>query len=150
MYTMKQAAELTKMSVHTLRFYANKGLFPFISRDYNNVRWFSDEDIEKIKVVLCLRKTGMPISDIKSYLLMCVSGEDKKFDKRYELFVRQEKKAVQELEELKEQIEHLQLKMEYYRECIEVGRHLNYYQYVKDIEKRSKNRNAVKRKKAAI
>ena len=55
MYTIKEAAEKTDVSEHTLRFWAKSGLFPFLKRNKNNFRMFSEHDLEWIKIVKCLR-----------------------------------------------------------------------------------------------
>ena len=51
MYTIKEAAEKTDVSEHTLRFWAKSGLFPFLKRNKNNFRMFSEHDLEWIKIV---------------------------------------------------------------------------------------------------
>lgn len=52
MYTIKQVAEKSGVSEHTIRFYAKEGLFPFLKRDKNNVRLFSEEDLEEVATVV--------------------------------------------------------------------------------------------------
>lgn len=43
MYTIKEVAEKMDVSEHTLRFWAKSGFSPFVKRDKNNVRMFSDK-----------------------------------------------------------------------------------------------------------
>lgn len=45
-YTIKEVEKETKISTHTLRFWAKKGLFPFVQKDENSVKYFSKSDIE--------------------------------------------------------------------------------------------------------
>ena len=46
MYTIKEVAEKMDVSEHTLRFWAKSGFFPLIKRDANNIRQFSESDLE--------------------------------------------------------------------------------------------------------
>lgn len=46
MYTVKQAAEITGLTVHTVRYYDDNNLIPFAERDEANQRMFTDEAIE--------------------------------------------------------------------------------------------------------
>ena len=74
MYTIKDIANIVGESEHTIRFYCKEGLFPFATRDKNNVRKFTEADIEGVNIVLCLRDTGMPLSEIKHYMDLCTEG----------------------------------------------------------------------------
>ncbi len=125
MYTIKKAAELMSISAHTLRFYANKGLFPFIERDYNNIRWFSLKDLEWIELVKCLRKTGMSVSDIRKYIELCKHG-DRTLKKRYKMILEQYESAKAELAAMKDRIEYLEYKKEFYTKWIEKGEQPEY------------------------
>ena len=42
MYTIKEVADKMEVSEHTLRFWAKSGFFPFLQRDNNNIRRFSE------------------------------------------------------------------------------------------------------------
>jgi MerR family transcriptional regulator, aldehyde-responsive regulator len=117
MYTMKQAAEKMDLSVHTLRFYANEGLFPDITRDYNNNRQFSEKDLEWIRIVQCLRDTDMPISEIKRYVALCKEG-DGTMEERFHMLTAQKEKADAELKEMKKRIGLLSWKLNYYENCL--------------------------------
>ena len=46
MYTIKEVADKMDVSEHTLRFWAKSGFFPFVKRDKNNIRMFSDNDLD--------------------------------------------------------------------------------------------------------
>lgn len=45
-YTVKQAAELTGLSVHTVRFYDDNNLIHGVTRNKSNQRMFDDEAID--------------------------------------------------------------------------------------------------------
>ena len=117
MYTVKEAADIMNISAHTLRFYANNDLFPFITRDYNNIRQFSDKDLEWVKLVKCLRDTGMPIEEIKHYIELCKEG-DGTIKERFEMIVEQREKALEQAKELKKSIDLLNYKVNFYANCL--------------------------------
>lgn len=45
-YTIIEVEKLTGISSHTLRFWAKKGLFPFVQKDTHQVKYFADSDVE--------------------------------------------------------------------------------------------------------
>ena len=48
--------------ISTLRYYDKEGLFPDIQRR-SGIRIFSDREVEKLRMIECLKKTGMEIRD---------------------------------------------------------------------------------------
>lgn len=117
MYTVKQISEITGISAHTLRFYDNEGLFPFVSRDKNNIRLFSENNLDWINFVHCLRATGMPLADIKQYIDLCEQGKDTALE-RYNIILKQKEKAEQEIIKMQKQLELLKNKTDYYKELL--------------------------------
>ena len=67
-YTIKIMSELTGLPASTLRYYDKKGLLPSLKRDNNNVRIFTDEDYSNLKLIDCLKRSGLSIKDIKSFI----------------------------------------------------------------------------------
>ncbi|WP_294405826.1 MerR family transcriptional regulator [uncultured Clostridium sp.] len=117
MYTIKQISEITGISAYTIRFYDNKGLFPFLARDKNNVRLFSDNDLDWIHFVHCLRNTGMSIADIKKYIELSNQGPDTA-QERYKMMVAQKEKAEKEAVEIQKRIELLNCKINHYKDLL--------------------------------
>lgn len=75
MLTIKDVSEIMNISPYTLRFYDKKGLFPFVKRNDRNIRIFTENDLEWVYVVQCLRETGLSISKIRNYIELCVEGD---------------------------------------------------------------------------
>lgn len=48
----------------TIRYYDKNGLLPFVKRDQNGHRAFVDNDFNFLKVINCLKKSGVPVKDI--------------------------------------------------------------------------------------
>ncbi|WP_349496874.1 MerR family transcriptional regulator [Helicobacter ailurogastricus] len=51
------------MSSRKIRFWCDKGLFPFVQSDSNGVRYFSKSDIAWVQWVQCLRAANCPSRD---------------------------------------------------------------------------------------
>lgn len=61
--TIKEMEQLLDIPRATIRFYEKEGLIS-PDREENGYRDYSKEDLDKIKKVVILRKTGLPVSDI--------------------------------------------------------------------------------------
>ncbi len=117
MYTIKEVADKMEISEHTLRFWAKSGFFPFLKRNHNNIRLFSDNDLEWVKIVKCLRSVGTENKAIKKYIDLCIIG-DSTIPERYEIIKTTKNKALQQMEELKKQLELLDYKENFYQNLI--------------------------------
>ncbi|GHO48184.1 MerR family transcriptional regulator [Ktedonospora formicarum] len=75
--TIQQMAELTGLTPHTLRYYERAGLMQIqVGRDdANGYRLYTQEHVNWIHFIKCLRATGMPIRDIKRYTMLLHQGE---------------------------------------------------------------------------
>lgn len=117
MYTVKEVAEKLEISEHTLRFWAKSGFFPFLGRDKNNVRQFSENDLGWVKMVKCLRSVGVDNKSVKRYIDLCVEG-DSTIRERYKIIMETKAKALEQMEELKKQLAHLDYKEQFYLDLI--------------------------------
>ena len=63
MYTIGQVSELYHLPISTLRYYDKEGLFPGMQRA-NGIRRFGDRELEQLRMIECLKKTGLEIKDI--------------------------------------------------------------------------------------
>ena len=73
--TIQDAAAETGVSRDTLRYYEKIGILPGIARSQSGHRRFSDNDMGWIKLVQCLRATGMPIEDLHAYAELMQRGD---------------------------------------------------------------------------
>lgn len=117
MYTIKEVAEKMDVSEHTLRFWAKSGFFPFVKRNENNIRQFSENDLDWVKIVKCLRSVGTENKAIKKYIDLCIIG-DSTIKERYEIIRATKEKAGQQMEELKKQLDLLEFKEKFYMNLI--------------------------------
>ena len=117
MYTIKEVAEKMDISEHTLRFWAKSGLFPFLTRNDNNVRMFSENDLNWVRIVKCLRSVGTQTKDVKRYVDLCIIG-DSTIKERYQIILDTKAKALEQMDELKKQLELLDYKENFYKNLI--------------------------------
>ena len=76
MYSAEEAAEITGLSAATLRYYEREGLLPQIAGSGSKYRQYTDEDIERIKMIQCMRMANMPIQSIKQYVSLLMPQEE--------------------------------------------------------------------------
>lgn len=116
-YTIKEVADKMDISEHTLRFWAKSGFFPFITRDKNNIRLFSENDLNWVRIVKCLRSVGTENKAIKRYIDLCIIG-DSTIKERYQIILDTKKKAYEQMEELQKQLALLDYKENFYKNLI--------------------------------
>ena len=86
-YLIKDASKKLNISIYTLRYYDKEGLTPFVKKDENGVRKYTEEDLEWIRLLMNLRDIDMPISNIKEYIQLYLQG-NKTIDERRDLMCR--------------------------------------------------------------
>ena len=119
MYTIGQVSEMFDLPVSTLRYYDKEGLFPELNRT-SGIRQFSENEIEALRVIECLKKTGLQIKDIKQFMSWCMEGSST-YTKRKELFENQKKQVEAEITKLNKTLDMLNFKCWYYSEAIKDG-----------------------------
>jgi len=117
-YTVKEVAEMTGLSTYTVRYYENSGLIPGVDRTGGNIRMFSDYNLGWLRLVHCLRATGLSIDRILHYIRLCFEG-DSTIAERAELIFAQEKVLRDQLDALNKQMEVLQYKKKYYQQLLD-------------------------------
>lgn len=118
MHTVKEAAQITGLTEHAVRFYTDKGLVPSIQRNENNIRLFDSESINWLYGVKCLKQSGMPIEVIKMYVDLCLEG-DSTIPQRSAIMMEHKEAALAQLEEAKRRVAHLEEKTALYQAILE-------------------------------
>ncbi|WP_413372931.1 MerR family transcriptional regulator [Paenibacillus taichungensis] len=118
MHTVKEAAMITGLTEHAVRFYTDKGLVPSVQRNQNNIRMFDEESINWLHGIKCLKQSGMSIEVIKMYVDFCLEG-DSTIPQRYKLMMEHKEAALNKLEEAKQHIAHLEQKTALYQAIME-------------------------------
>lgn len=117
MYTMMQICKETDMTYQALKYYCNEGLIPNVKRDKNNRRVFDERDLKWIKDLVCLKKCGMSIQEMKEYLDLCLKGKST-IPQRKEMLVQKRKALLSSIEELKGCVDYIDWKQEFYDDVL--------------------------------
>jgi DNA-binding transcriptional MerR regulator len=75
-YSIEQAADLTGVSRHALRYYERIGILEPVPRGPGGHRRYTEGDLGAIGFVTLLRDTGMPVRDIKRFMDLTRGGDD--------------------------------------------------------------------------
>ena len=119
MYTIGQISEMFQLPISTLRYYDKEGLFPDLERS-SGIRRFSEKEIEALRVIECLKKSGLTLSEIKNYIFMAIRG-DETIEDRLQLFLNQKEVITQKITELQETLKVVEYKCWYYETAKKAG-----------------------------
>lgn len=119
-YTIGEVAAKTGISTHTLRYYDKEGLMPFVHRNASGVRIFTEDDLDWLNVVECLKKSGLTIREIHQYAQLIVEG-DSTIEARREMFYARREAMQQKIKELQDTLELLDYKCWYYDVAAQTG-----------------------------
>jgi|SRR5215213_4048154 len=118
--TIQRAAAETGVSRDTLRYYEKIGILPGIGRSKSGHRRFSDDDMSWIKLVQCLRATGMPIEDLHTYAELAQQG-DETAPERLQILENHRQRIRDEMQELSTALELVERKIAGYDELLAHG-----------------------------
>lgn len=113
-YSISQAAQMSGLSEHTLRFYDREGLLPNVSRTASGVRRFSDEDIEWLGMICCLKSTGMSIKQMRRFVELSVEG-DSTLGARLDMLAEHKRNVEAQLADMQRHLNKVNLKIAHYR-----------------------------------
>lgn len=119
MYTIGQVAKIFDLPISTLRYYDKQGLFPQLIRE-SGIRKFSENEIEALRVIECLKKSGLEIKDIKLFMDWCAEGPATYTD-RFQLIRNQKERVEAEIKQLLKTLDMLKFKCWYYSKAMEDG-----------------------------
>jgi DNA-binding transcriptional MerR regulator len=119
-YSISEVAKELKLTVYALRYYDKEGLMPFVERTASGTRLFKESDIDALKIIECLKSTGMPIKEIKHFIDWCSDG-DSTLQQRFDMFIERKASVEAQMEELKKTMELIEHKCSYYKTALEAG-----------------------------
>ena len=119
MYTIGQVSEMLGIPVSTLRYYDKEELFPNLERK-GNIRWFGDNELEALRIIDCLKASGLEIKDIKQFFAWVNEGSSS-YAKRKELFEARKSAVEAEIQSLQKTLALLEFKCWYYEAALADG-----------------------------
>lgn len=119
MYTIGQVSEMYGLPVSTLRYYDKQGLFPGMQRT-SGIRRFGDREIGTLRIIECLKRTGLELKDIKQFIDWCEQGPST-YEQRRELFVKQKAIVEAEISSMNKVLDMLKFKCWFYEQALQDG-----------------------------
>lgn len=119
-YTIKEVANRTGISEHTLRYYDKEGLLSFIKRNENGVRIFTKADFEHLYTITVLKRIGMPLKTIRDFMQLILQGNGT-IHERAVLYQKQKESIHKQIEDLQEVLKFIELKCEFFEKAEKYG-----------------------------
>ncbi len=114
--SISDAAEVTGLSAHTLRYYERAGLMlDPVGRAPSSHRRYSESEIRWVTLLSRMRATGMPIRRIRDYAELVRSGDGNE-DQRLALLEAHRDAVLAQLDAMRRNLEAIDHKIEVYRE----------------------------------
>ncbi|WP_369281811.1 MerR family transcriptional regulator [Oscillibacter sp. GMB15532] len=112
-YTVRMVAEKTNLSPNALRYYEKEGLLPNVKRTNSGIRHYSDEDLEWLSLICCLKNTGMSIKQIRNFVDLSLQGPETLKD-RCEMLVAHKREVEEHIAEMNRHLEKVTHKISYF------------------------------------
>lgn len=119
MYTIGQVSKMFHLPISTLRYYDKEGLFPTIRRQ-SGIRQFGEQELEALRVIECLKQSGLEIKEIKQFMAWCTEGPAT-YPDRLALFEARKQVLETELQQLQKTLDMLKFKCWYYETALHDG-----------------------------
>ncbi len=116
-YTMMQVCREADLTYQTLKFYCNEGLIPNVKRDKNNRRIFDERNLKWIKDLVCLKRCGMSIQEMKKYLDLCLQGEST-IPQRKKMLAEKQEALQDSIRQLEDSIAYIDWKQNFYDDVL--------------------------------
>ncbi|AIQ57814.1 MerR family transcriptional regulator [Paenibacillus borealis] len=111
-YSIKETAERTGIPEDTIRYYEKIGLLPRAQRKQNSHRIYSDQDLETMKLITCLKKTGMSLDDIRPYLSLSLDSDLSEYPELHEMILNHKQKILEQIASLQQIVDFIDTKMD--------------------------------------
>ena len=113
MYTIQEVCKKTGLTAHTLRYYEKEKLLPNVSRSAGGFRQYSEEDVESLGMICCLKNTGMSLQEIARFMELSREG-DQTLRERCELLKKHRENVLARMEEMERYLEKVTCKVNYF------------------------------------
>jgi DNA-binding transcriptional MerR regulator len=111
--TVGEAAAQVGLTTHTLRWYEQEGLLRPVERDTAGRRRYTEEDVGWLMLLTRLRRTGMPVREMRRYAELARLG-DATIGARRRLFEEHRERVLARIAELQDDLEAITYKVELY------------------------------------
>lgn len=119
-FTIKQTAKQTGISEDTIRYYEKIALLPRAYRKDNGHRVYRQKDINTIRLISCLKKTGMPLKEMRPFLAVSADADPAEYPELVEHLRSHRENIVSQIASLQQVVDFIDMKLEegrYRRDC---------------------------------
>jgi len=114
--SISQVAELTGLSTHTLRYYEREGLMLTpVDRASSTHRRYGEADVGWVEFLTKLRRTAMPIAEVRRYVELVREGDFTTLE-RLELLRQHRLAVLAEIAEMKKSLAAIDYKIALYED----------------------------------
>ena len=115
MYSIQDVSIKTGLSAHTLRYYEKEGLICGVERSRGGFRQYSDEDLESLGLICCLKNTGMSLQEIARFVELTRAG-DQTLKERVELLREHRENVITQMAEMQKYLDKVTWKLNFFTE----------------------------------
>ena len=113
MYTIQEACKKTGLTAHTLRYYEKEKLLPEVGRSEGGFRQYTDEDMEALAAICCLKNTGMSLKDIARFMALTREG-DQTLRERCEMLRKHRETVLERMAEMQRYLDKVTWKVNFF------------------------------------
>ena len=115
MYSIQEVSNKTGLTAHTLRYYEKEGLISGVERTQGGFRQYTDEDLERLGLICCLKNTGMSIQEIARFVQLTHEG-DHTLEERVELLREHRERVLEKMAEMQKHLDKVTWKLNFFTE----------------------------------
>ena len=115
MYSIQDVSNKTGLSTHTLRYYEKEGLMSGVERSQGGFRQYTEEDLERLGLIRCLKNTGMSIQEIARFVQLTHEG-DHTLEERVELLREHRERVLERMAEMQQHLDKVTWKLNFFTE----------------------------------
>lgn len=115
MYSIQDVSKKTGLTTHTLRYYEKEGLISGVERSQGGFRQYTDEDLERLGLICCLKNTGMSIQEIARFVQLTHEG-DHTLKERVQMLKNHREQVIERMEEMQKHLDKVTWKINFFSE----------------------------------
>jgi len=115
MYSIQDVSKKTGLSTHTLRYYEKEGLISGVERSQGGFRQYTDEDLERLGLICCLKNTGMSIQEIARFVQLTHEG-DHTLKERVQMLKDHREQVIERIAEMQKYLDKVTWKINFFSE----------------------------------
>lgn len=118
--TIKEVSESMSITADTLRYYERVGMIPPVHRTESGIRDYTEEDLNWVKLAVCMRSAGLPVEVMIEYLKLYQQG-DVTIPARLQLLIEQKEVLQEQRKNIDATLDRLNYKIARYEIAVETG-----------------------------